>query len=83
MYRTLGSIQCPFRRRASWQACGAIRLSPSMLSLPALRGSSTTVQATVLAGKVAHYTLLAAIPTALHGCGAVWPAMAAYIATQV
>ena len=41
------------------------------------------MQATVLAGKVAHYALLAAIPTALHGFGAVWPAMATYIATQV
>ena len=41
------------------------------------------LQATVIAGKAAHYTLLAALPMALHGFGTVWPAMAAYIATQV
>ena len=37
----------------------------------------------MLAGKVAHYSLLAALPIALHGVGAVLPAMATYIATQV
>ena len=37
----------------------------------------------MLVGKVAHYALLAAIPVALHGFGAVWPAMATYVATQV
>lgn len=37
----------------------------------------------MIAGKAAHYTLLAALPMALHGFGAVWPAMATYIATQV
>ena len=43
----------------------------------------THAQATVLAGKAAHYSLLMAVPMALHGFGAVWPAMATYIATQV
>ena len=43
----------------------------------------THAQATVVAGKAAHYALLAAIPMALHGFGAVWPAMATYTATQV
>ncbi len=37
----------------------------------------------MIAGKAAHYTLLAALPMALHGFGALWPAMATYIATQV
>lgn len=47
-----------------------------------LYGASRLEKRTVIAGKLAHYSLLCFIPAALHGWGAVLPAALAYVFVQ-
>lgn len=48
-----------------------------------LYGASKAEKATLVLGKVAHYTLLLAVPFALHGGMAALTGWAAYVAAQV
>lgn len=48
-----------------------------------LYGASKEEKATLVLGKVAHYTLLLAVPFALHGGMAALTGWAAYVAAQV
>lgn len=48
-----------------------------------LYGASKAEKATLVLGKVAHYTLLLAVPFALHGGVAALTGWAAYVAAQV
>ena len=47
-----------------------------------LYGASRAEKQSVVAGKVAHYSLLWLVPVLMHGLGPVWPAALAYIAVQ-
>ena len=48
-----------------------------------LHGANYFEKATVIAGKLIHYSIIAAIPAALHGLPAAALGSAAYMATQV
>lgn len=48
-----------------------------------LHGANTFEKATVVAGKLIHYTIIAVLPLLLHGLPAAALGAAAYMATQV